>query len=422
MYHVVFPFTRLLSFATVFSIELFADFFLCLCHSSQNPSIMLLKLTGERQIFSAINKDNATHFFVSWEVSSTLPIGAPKNIASLKKLLKRAVVDDIVFFLLDMNTAEPTTEVIDPSMSCYDHRLADGAFVYLSCNPMRILGAEALANLSTAASLPWVPLSSSALHFKDVGSAVEIVGKNRRTVVKRAPSGWGRSIALCDHILANDEINKWSFRIRFDPDLALTTADVESTNDAPSRSATVTPVAATPQAPTPTTEAAAAEDDLESEASRTQRSDREDTRSRASSMATNAQGTAALKAREGFRLQSPDGSAPLPIVAIGVADVDVPLDEDEKQHGGGYPACYMLDISTGSFFSGTESRPSYVDSHEFKYYSGMVLTFAVDTEAGCLNIIQQGKVILVAPIPKYVADSLQPCVELYTQGAVVELC
>jgi hypothetical protein len=384
---------------------------------------MLLRLTGEPCIFSAVNPDHKKQFYVPWEISPTAPIGAVSHLQSLKTAIRRDFLDDIVFFRLDPRTAQPLPQLVDPSLSSMDLKLPTGTFLYASVNPIKVLGVDGLKTAlqsTPGRPVPWVTLTSSSLRFGAIGSALSSTTPSSRGVVKRRRGGasgseprnsvdgdeddlevdslagsdndkkgseqvgkdnWVRSVALCETPLSTDGITSFSVCIRWER------TNVESEQNK--------------------TEGAGAGTTIEDELSATLGSSG---KSRALHRLTKPAFAHGNPAFETF-----------PHLAVGLSDGDIPSDESSPQHRE-YGGAFMLDIASGAFYLGTQrGRPIFADSHTYHPADGMVLTFRLDCDTGVLNILQEGHVVLVASIPSHLADDMHPCVELYTEGAAVEL-
>lgn len=364
---------------------------------------MHLRITGDAALFAALDTGGAAKFFCVWDVNGALPLGARRHRDGLRTVLGRAHVDDVVLFRVDPRTGEPTADAIDPSLTCYEAELGEGAFVFLSCNPSAVvdaagtggLGVGVLASLAAdaagvAAPLPWVPFAAGGLRFAACGDAVAVCESNRRRVTRIGGSGWDRGVALGSACVAAEGACRWSVRITLDRAAAAAEREFLALDCGPDGDG--------PAVGDAGSDAGSGESDDEAARRR------------------HATATSANANPSGFPSAACD---PLPHVAVGVADEDVPLNGTRVL--GAYAGAWLLDVVSGAFFSGTAARPVFVDPHHYLVFDGMVLTFLLDPDSGALNIMLNGRCVLATAVPAFAAHSLYPAVALYSHGASVEL-
>ena len=274
---------------------------------------------------------------------------------------------NIVLFPIDATASSPKETPIDPSMTCYDLGLGDNSALYLTIEPCGML---MMTDHSAGQSEQhWHSLTTASLRFGECGANLQIEGKNKRRVFKTAADGWSESTATSS-VCLSDELNKFSFCI--------------STIAHQHRVVGISAAGAAPSMET-----------------------------------TMPMGAATAEEKFGIgSVDLPQSDYVFPTLMVGVADASIPLDGDQNFQT--YPNKWLFDVAAGAYYSGTDARPTYVDSQGYQFHLGMVITFFVDTERGALNIVYEGRNVLAAQIPRHLSDSLHPCVEIYTKGGVVD--
>ena len=141
-----------------------------------------------------------------------------------------------------------------------------------------------------------------------------------------------------------------------------------------------------------------------------------------------------------IQLDEPGALGPLeareaPRVCVGVCDGNI----DDELHSDGlmrisanYPQCWMLDVLGGGIYAGKDTRPvSLVDSHHLRIGAppgggsaaapSLETTLVLDAEKGTLTFLYQGRSVGGTVVPRHLADSLFPCVEIFTPRATVSI-
>lgn len=381
---------------------------------------------------------------LKWDVTGSVPLCAPKALTALGHLLNRDRMHDCVIFRAHPTTGEPVRDApLDPSLTAYQQGLAKGAAVFVTTNP------DAL--FSDPSRAFWVPLVTAGLRFgvDMVSRHVRVVGSNRRRVVKAGPDSWESSVAVCDTALSNEGTSRWTFRITSQQLLAAEAARQQQRRTAAadgSKGSRGQHEAALGDTMYGNVSVGGAESNSNTNNNRAKRTavnhrtvrfaeahaDRHDDDADddaygdagdgdESSGSAEEDEDAAEDAEPGHIAPSlPDefeGATSWPIVAIGVADENVPLGAT-RVHAS-YKRAYMLHTTTGAFYTAGDPRPLFADGHTFRCVPGMLVTLALNTERGTLNVLFNGRSVLTAPVAMHVA--LYPVVELFSHGAIVDL-
>ena len=351
-----------------------------------------------------------------WDVTGSVALGSSKALSTLAHLLCRDHLHDVVLFKADASTGCPIADSpLDPALSAYEQGLAKGSSVYATVNP------DALFTDPTRAF--WVPLSTATLRFSgDFCSErnLRLVGTNRRRVLKTGPDSWDSSVVMCETSLSNEGVSRWTFRVTTESLQALSGAGKSSSQPqgkAPrSEDALGSTMYSRTGAEKPSRHTSSNRSVRFAGDGHNDRRDYEDDEEEGDDDdgedSTEEPGQAAPSLPDEF-----EGGVSCPVAAIGVADENVPLNS-QRVHAT-YPRSYMLHTSTGAFYSGGDSRPLFADAHTYRCVPGMIITMAVDTDRGLLNIFCNGRNVLTASVPRHMA--LYPVVELFSHGTIVDI-
>jgi hypothetical protein len=303
-----------------------------------------------------------------WSVRPSLPLASEHNLVALREVLQRANLDDVVLFAQDKPLGAATAaesqadactplRLLDPGATPIQLLLHDGSSLIATCSP--------LAHTANAAAV--APLSSALYRFAQVGSALELTGASSRRLVRVAADGWRCGVAVGNAPLGSlNGCRSVSFRV------SLTHLKARAPAAAAGKAQGGSP----------------------------------------------SDGVDAAVDADGLRMLPEVGDL-LPVVAVGLCDGNADVEAEETTLFGTSSKAWLLHTVTGALHAG--NRQTFVDSHQYCLAPAITVTVTVDTARGSVFFIQNGRHIGGFSVSKYLADSLYPCVELYTRGATVEL-
>lgn len=426
--------------------------------------------------------------FVVWDINSNIPLGSFLHVQRLHSIFALNTVDDLALFRVAFQSHSQWSvgAFVDPSRTACDIGLKDESTLFLTRNPSEIL-AEAGYNAASPMHF-WIPLSTAAMAFEEVGAELCLPSANKRRVWKGAFSalthgtvcdGWsgGSSLALARYPAstlfvaaegraggqrASIPLLQWTISISFIPPKSTNVSRGAKQEPPPIEMAWVT-------RPGEHLFASSADDD-------TQHDDRDaHTRphTRTKSIMIDSQDGNGEEERGDKSSDDqddeviPEVGVPFPKVRVGlgvprlVSEYIAQGDDIASTNSSGgrraqpaheakalASAVMMLDVATGVLFSNTGTLPAsivgYADLHTYRIAHGMRLTFTIDANKGILNIVQDGRVVLVSAVPHALLDCalsnledadsewcigddgvppnlLSPVIEMFSAGAVVDL-